>query len=97
MGLPKYPYEPEFYSDISTAEDGTRWGIIAGVAKWFTVGEITERDAPPRKWMRLIFDISRVDRKGVVRPFDLVILRPSYSKGGEVEVLHRPSGILFQR
>ncbi len=73
VGLPKYPDEPEYYADISTAEDGTRWGLMAGVAKWFTVGEITEKNAPPRRWTKLVFNISKVDRRGVVRPFDLVI------------------------
>lgn len=73
VGLPKYLDGEENAPDIATAENGKRWTHMLGRAKWFTVGEITEREAPPHKWTQLTFDISRADRKGIVRFLDLVI------------------------
>ncbi|NOY79530.1 MAG: hypothetical protein GXP31_00860 [Kiritimatiellaeota bacterium] len=75
VALPKYLDGEENAADIATAENGKRWTHMLGRARWFTVGEITERDAPPRKWTQLTFDISRADRNGIVRFVDLVIWR----------------------
>jgi len=73
VALPKYPDGEENAADISTSEEGKRWTHMLGRARWFTVGEITERDAPPHNWTWLTFEISRADSKGIVRIVDLMI------------------------
>ncbi len=73
IGLPLYPYDEAHLPDIATSEDGTKWGFMGGKARWFSLGEITERTAPPGKWTKISFDISSIDRSGVCRPWELVI------------------------
>jgi hypothetical protein len=86
VGLPLYPDDEEHKRDIATAEDGTRWTQMLGKAKWFKIGEVTNKDAPAGKWTHIVLDISHIDRKGVCRLWDFLIWHnePIIPKGAKL-------------
>jgi hypothetical protein len=86
VGLPLYPDDEEHKREIATAEDGTRWTQMLGRAKWFKIGEITDKDAPAGKWTHIVLDISHIDREGVCRLWDFLIWHnePIIPKGAKL-------------